>query len=228
MRLIPAAVQRGVESFLDPPARRLIAWRVSPNAITTVGTMVIVGSGVAFGLGQIQLGGGLLLLSGLGDMLDGKVARLSGGVTTFGAFYDSTLDRIGECALFAGIAVFFMQGGLLPEWRVWGVLLALLALSAGLTVSYARARAEGLGLECKVGFAQRAERILGVGIPCLFVGAGPNGWLLFWIVTVLAVLASITVVQRIAHVYGQTQVRGARRTEARRIPELAETHRERT
>jgi CDP-diacylglycerol--glycerol-3-phosphate 3-phosphatidyltransferase len=94
-------------------------------------------------------------------------------------------------------------------------------------VSYARARAEGLGLECKVGVAQRAERILGLGIPCLIWGAGPDGWLLFGVTTVLALLAAVTVVQRIAHVYVQTRTL-RRRTEARRIPELAEIHRERT
>lgn len=228
MSLIPAPVRRGFEALLDPLVGRLIAWRITPNSITTVSTLVLVGSAVAFGLGAIRLGAALLLASGLGDMLDGKVARQSGGVTAFGAFYDSTLDRIGESALFTGIAVYFVQGGLPPAWRLWGLLVALVALSAGLTVSYARARAEGLGLDGKVGVAQRAERILGLGIPCLFVGPGPDGWLLFGVTLVLALLAVITVVQRIAHVYAQTRTTPRRRTEARRIPELAEIHRERT
>ena len=227
MRLIPAPVQRGFEALLDPLVGWLIRWGVRPNAITTIGTLILAAAGVAFGLGRIQTGALLLLLSGVADMLDGKVARQSVGVTAFGAFYDSTLDRVGETALFLGIVIFFLNGGLLPQWRIWGTTIAIVALSAGLTVSYARARAEGLGLECKVGFAQRAERILGVGIPCLFFGAGRDGWMLFWIVAALALLASITVVQRIAHVYDQTRTAPRRRTEARRIPELSETNRER-
>ena len=227
MGLIPTPVRRGFEALLNPPVRLLIAARVSPNAITTFGTAVLVAGGVMFGLGRVRLGAALLLLSGVFDMLDGKVARQSGGETKFGAFYDSTLDRVGESALFAGIAVFFMQGGVLPAWRVVAVAIALAALSMGLTVSYARARAEGLGLDGKVGFAQRAERIIGLGAPCLFFGAGPDGWLLFGLVAGLAVLAAITVVQRIVHVYHQTRPR-QRRTEARRIPELAQSNRERT
>ncbi len=217
MSLIPEALRRGYEATLTPVVDQLVARRVSPNAITTVGTVLLLGAGVAFGVGSVRMGGALLLLSGILDTLDGRVARATGGTSRFGAFYDSTLDRIGEAALFTGIALFFMQGGTTPEWRPAAVFVTLLALSAGLIVSYARARAEGLGLECKVGFAQRAERIAGLGIPSVLFAAGPNGYLLLAIVTVLALLSAVTVVQRIYHVYRLTRPK-SRRTQARTLP----------
>ena len=179
----------------------LIRSNISPNILTTFGTFISVGAGVAYGFGEIHLGGGLLLSSGIFDMLDGRVARGGGKTTPFGAFYDSTLDRVADTALFLGIALYFMQGGLEPGLIMTGVSVAVIAMAASLTVSYARARAEGLGLECKVGFAQRAERLIGLGIPSLFFGAGPRGLLLFSIVSILAALAVVTVVQRILHVY---------------------------
>ena len=214
MTLIPGAVRRGFESLLDPLVSRLVGWGVRPNAITTVGTLVLVGSAVAFGAQWPRLGGALLLLSGVFDILDGRVARQGGHVTKFGAFYDSTLDRVGEAALFGGLIVFFARSGLSELWMVVAVSVAVIALSAGLIVSYARARAEGLGLECKVGLAQRAERILGLGVPTLFFGAGPNGLLLLGVVAVLAAIAVITVVQRILHVY-RIADEDVRKTQAR-------------
>lgn len=221
MSLIPAPLRRGFEKLLAPVVRLLVAGRVSPNLITTVGTGITVLSGVAFGAGWVRAGGALLLSSGVCDMLDGRVARTGGGTSKFGAFYDSTLDRIGEAALFGGIAVYFARGGLPPALVVWGLGLAVAALAAGLIVSYARARAEGLGLECKVGLAQRAERILGLGAPTLLFAAGPNGMLLFGIVALLAVVAAITVVQRIAHVHRVTRAERARTTQARQLSDVA-------
>jgi len=217
MSLIPSPVRRGFEGLLTPLVERLIAARVDPNVITTVGTAILLGSGVAFGLGWVQFGGVLLLLSGIGDMLDGRVARGGNAVSKFGAFYDSTLDRVGDAALFGGIAVFFVAGGVAPAWVVPALVTTLVALGAVLIVSYARARAEGLGLECKVGIAQRAERVLGIGVPALFIGAGPGGLVLLGVVAVLAVLAVITVMQRIVHVHRLTrEVRRA--TVARMAP----------
>lgn len=213
MTIIPNPVRRAFEALLDPIVGGLIKARVNPNVLTTIGTVILLGSGLAYGFGMAHWGGALLLLSGVMDMLDGRVARGSDGVTKFGAFYDSTLDRVGESALFGGIAVFFVMGGVGDAWRVYALIAALVALSAGLTVSYARARAEGLDLECKVGFAQRAERILLMGVPTLFVGAGPGGFVLLGVVSVLAVLSVVTVVQRVAHVWKITR-RKERRTMA--------------
>jgi CDP-diacylglycerol--glycerol-3-phosphate 3-phosphatidyltransferase len=121
-------------------------------------------------------------------------------VTRFGAFYDSTLDRVGDGATFIGIGAYFLTA---PDvaFRTPAIILCMIAILGSLLVSYARARAEGLGLDCKVGIAQRAERILGVGIASLLVGAGPHALLLEAIVALLAVASLITVVQRFAYVY---------------------------
>jgi len=222
MTLIPKALEHGFEARLSPLTQWLIARRVHPNALTTVGTLVLVGSAVAFGTGLVRLGGGLLLLSGIFDMLDGRVARGGELQSKFGAFYDSTLDRIGEAALFGGIAVFFLHGGVPAFLQGWAVSLTVLGLSASLIVSYTRARAEGLGLDCKVGIAQRAERILGLGVPTLFFGAGPRGALLLGIVILLTAVAVVTVGQRIRHVYQATH-KVRRKTQVRRAsPALAE------
>jgi len=202
MNVIPQRVKDGFVGLTAPVARALIRSGVHPNAITTVGTLVVIGSGVAFGYGAIRLAGALLLLSGIFDILDGQVARQGGKITTFGAFYDSTLDRLGEGAVFSGLIFYFLTGPLPNELKVRAIGISLVALVASLLVSYTRARAEALGVECKVGIAARAERILLLGLPALFFGAGPwrPGVLLFWIVVVLAIVSAITVVQRVVHV----------------------------
>lgn len=200
MNVIPQVVKDGFVRAVGPIARAFIRSGVTPNTITTLGALVVAGSAVAFAYGEIRIAGLLLLCSGVLDILDGQVARHGQKMTTFGAFYDSTLDRVGESLLFGGIALYFLRGGA-PTGRVeLSVGLATAALAASLLVSYTRARAEGLGLECKVGIAARAERILFLGVPTLFFGAGRNGWLLFWIVVVLALATTITVVQRVVHV----------------------------
>ena len=200
MNVIPQRVRDGFGRLLDPLALALIRLHVRPNLITTVGTLVVIASATAFAIGWVRWGGFLLLFSGLFDMVDGRVARQGDMTTTFGAFFDSTLDRVGEAALFSGIAVFFLRGGV-PAGRVtWAVAACLIALSASLLVSYTRARAEGLGLTAKVGIAQRAERVLLLGVPSMFLGAGNQGMLLFWIVVVLALATSVTVIQRIVFV----------------------------
>ncbi len=200
MNVIPQIMKDGFVRLVAPIARASVRAGIRPNVITTIGTLIVVGAGVSFGLGAIRLGGLLVLLSGVFDIVDGQVARQGGMSTTFGAFYDSTLDRVGEAAVFAGLAIYFERGGvpIARETAALGVALAALAMS--MLVSYARARAEGLGLECKVGIAPRAERIFFLGAPALLFGPGRNGMLLFWIVAILAVLATITVVQRVVYV----------------------------
>lgn len=206
MNVIPQAVKDGFVRLTGPVVRALIRGGVTPNVITTVGALVVLGSAVAFGASAIRLGGALLLVSGVFDILDGQVARSGGLSTAFGAFYDSSLDRVGEAALFAGIALHFLRGGLAPSSVVLGVMLAIAALAASLLVSYTRARAEGLGLDCRVGIAARAERIVVLGAPTVLFGAGRDGRLLLWIVAVLALATTITVIQRIVHVARLTGV----------------------
>lgn len=202
MNVIPQRVKDGFVKLTEPLARALILGGVHPNAITTLGTVVVVGSGVAFGNGGIRLGGFLLLFSGLLDILDGQVARQGGRTTTFGAFYDSTLDRVGEGAVFTGLIFYFVSGPLPNDLKPRAIAAGLVALVASLLVSYTRARAESLGVENRVGIAARAERVLLLGVPTLLFGAGPGrqGVLLFWIVAVLAIVSAITVIQRVVHV----------------------------
>jgi CDP-diacylglycerol--glycerol-3-phosphate 3-phosphatidyltransferase len=121
-------------------------------------------------------------------------------VSKFGAFYDSTLDRVGDGATFIGIGVFLLTA---PDvvHRVPAIIACMVAILSSLLVSYARARAEGLGLDCRVGIAQRAERILLLGVFSLLVGAGPGAIVLEVLVALLAVASVVTVVQRFVYVY---------------------------
>ncbi len=203
VRLLPAPLLAGFSDLVAPVSEWLIRKRVRPNTITSMSAIVVIGAGAAFGLDLPRLGAAWLLVSGLLDILDGQVARRGGMVSRFGAFFDSTLDRIGEAILFAGIAIYF-QTAPSQSVPVLGVVLTLATLTGSFLVSYTRARAEGLDVECRVGLAQRPERILGLGAPTLLFGAGPNGLLLLVIISILAVLSWITVVQRVAHVYRAT------------------------
>src|SRR6266566_2387712 len=189
MNVIPQRVRDGFGKLIEPLAVVFIRLHIRPNLITTVGTLVVIASATAFGLGWVRSGGLLLLVSGVFDLL---------------------LGRVGEAALFGGIALYFLRGGVPPERLTFAVVACLVALAASLIVSYTRARAEGLGLTAKVGIAQRAERVLLLGVPTLFFGAGNHGALLFWIVVVLALATSVTVVQRVlyvARVAGEPAVR---------------------
>ena len=206
MRLARITLERGYYSFTGPLVRWLVRAGVRPNSITTLGTLLVVVSAVFYGFGSIRLGGFLLLLSGALDTLDGAVARESGAATRFGAFYDSTLDRISDGATFIGIAAYLLHA---PDvaYRNLAIILAMVATLSSLVVSYARARAEGLGIDCKVGIAQRAERIIGLGGASLLVGAGPRALVLEGLVALLAVASIITVIQRFHFVYQATKGR---------------------
>ncbi|HEU5358795.1 MAG TPA: CDP-alcohol phosphatidyltransferase family protein [Gemmatimonadales bacterium] len=207
MKLVPAAAERLYYGTVRPAVNVLVRSGIRPNTITSVGTAVVIASAVCYALGQIRWGGALLLLSGVADTLDGQVARAGNLATKFGAFYDSTLDRVGDGATFIGIAVYLLSAPGVA-WREVAVLACMLGVLSSLLVSYARARAEGIGVDCKVGIAQRAERIVGLGVPSLLVGAGPSGVVLEVIVGALTVASIITVVQRFVYVYRQTE--GAR------------------
>jgi CDP-diacylglycerol---glycerol-3-phosphate 3-phosphatidyltransferase len=185
---------------VNPLVQRLIRAGVRPNTITTIGTGLVLISAVVYATGHIRIGGLLLLLSGVADTLDGQVARGGAMVTRFGAFYDSTIDRVGDGATFIGIGAFLLTA---PDvaYRTPAVILCMIAILGSVLVSYARARAEGLGIDCKVGIAQRAERVLGLGLASVVFGAGRHALLLEAIVALLAVASIITVVQRFVFVH---------------------------
>src|SRR2546425_6309063 len=196
MNLIPQAVRDGFARLLGPLAAWLIRMHVRPNVLTTVGTLVVIGSALTFALGKTRWGGFLLLFSGVFDMVDGRVAREGGMMTTFGAFYDSTLDRVGEAALFTGIAAYFLGGGVPQERLTAAVLACIVALAASLLVSYTRARAEGLGVTARGGIAQRAERGLLLGAPTLAVWAGDHRGVLFLLLVLFALAPTGPLPQR--------------------------------
>ena len=204
MKLVPKGIENWFLRVTLPVVSLLMRGGVSPNLVTTLGALVVIISGVAFGLGWVRWGGGLLLLSGVIDTLDGQVARLGGQSTRFGAFYDSTLDRVGDGVTFFGIAIWMLTTPGISHPIAWTVVCMSAVLTA-MVVSYQRARAEGLGLECKVGLAQRAERLVGVGIPSLLLGPGQDGWVLKLVVAVLAALSTVTVVQRFIYIYRITR-----------------------
>jgi CDP-diacylglycerol--glycerol-3-phosphate 3-phosphatidyltransferase len=216
------ALEKPFYTAVNPLVQRLIRSGVRPNTITTVGTGLVLVSALAYATGHIRLGGALLLLSGVADTLDGQVARSGAMVTRFGAFYDSTLDRVGDGATFIGIGAFLLTA---PDvaYRTPAIILCMIAILGSLLVSYARARAEGLGLDCKVGIAQRAERILGVGLASLIFGAGPHALLLEAMVSLLALASIITVVQRFVYVHQHAgQVDNAIRAEELRQAEAVQ------
>jgi CDP-diacylglycerol--glycerol-3-phosphate 3-phosphatidyltransferase len=205
MKLVPLWVEKGFLEATSPIAGLLYRLHIHPNTITTVGALLVTVSAMAYAYGWIRWGGVLLLASGIIDTFDGQVARRGQMESKFGAFYDSTLDRVGDGATFIGIAVYLLRA---PDvgWRIESVTLCMIAVLSSLLVSYARARAEGLGIECKVGLVQRAERLLVITVPTILIGAGPRALVLEGIVAVLALLSTVTVIQRFLYVYRVTRV----------------------
>jgi len=215
-----ARIKSFTHAVMGPLARVLSRNGVSPDLVTVMGCVLSLGAALTFFEGGFRWAAVLLGLSGLCDMLDGEIAR-ERGISPFGAFLDSTLDRLGEAAVLAGIAGFYLynllelahdpsrvlaelERGLEP--RTWAVvtLTAVLALVGSFLVSYTRARAEALGLECRVGWFERPERMVLVIVAASF-GVGPvmPGALLL-----LAVLSFATAAQRVTHVWKITRTSG--------------------
>ena len=202
-------MERPFYTAVRPLVDWLIRSGIKPNTITTLGTGLVLLSALAYGLGRIRLGGLLLLLSGVLDTLDGQVARGGAMVTKFGAFYDSTLDRVADGAVLGGLAIFFARNHLhhlIPTWAGTPMVgVTLLGIIGTFLTSYTRARAESLGIDAKVGIMQRPERVTLLSAPQAFFGLVFNGWVLIAIVLLLSVTAWITAIQRIAFVYHATK-----------------------
>jgi CDP-diacylglycerol--glycerol-3-phosphate 3-phosphatidyltransferase len=182
--------------ILQPIARGLLKLRITANVLTFLGLLLAAGVGLAAANGQMLFAGILMLLSGPMDALDGAVARQSGNVNKFGAFFDSTCDRYAEGFVLLGLSIFGLS---INDQRF--VILSFIAFWGSLLISYTRARAEGLGIDCKVGLFTRMERFMVISIMLIF-----NQILIGLIV--LAVLTHITAVQRIVFVYRATHLRG--------------------
>jgi CDP-diacylglycerol---glycerol-3-phosphate 3-phosphatidyltransferase len=177
----------------DPLARALIRLGVSANAITVAGFLLNCVAGLVVASGSLALGGLLYLLFCSLDFLDGSVARLTGTGGPFGAFLDSTLDRLAEAAVLVGL-VYWYGARAEPLWAT----AAAAAMIGSFMVSYARARAEGLGFDCEVGWLQRPERIVLLGTA--LVASPVAEWAPPAAVAALIAATAITTVQRIAHV----------------------------
>lgn len=153
-----ASIGRGAMKIINAMVRRLAFGGVNPNFLTVIGVLINVGCGVLFGFGQFFWAGIVLIVANLFDMLDGNVARLSGRVTPFGGFLDSSLDRLSDMVAFLGIIVFYASNT--PQHSLLNVTLAGIGLIGSVMVSYTTARSEGMGVKANVGFLQRPERIV--------------------------------------------------------------------
>lgn len=214
-------LQQVIYKIINPLIRGMIKVGITPNTITTIG---FIGNCVAAGffiaaawmlkgddlpldaaedLSALSTtlagwGGFIILFAGLFDMMDGRLARMGNMSTTFGAFWDSTLDRYSELISLFGIVLIFFYND-----AFWMAVVTFLAMIGSVMVSYTRARAEGLGLECKVGLMQRPERVVVLAVTALITGS-TGSWLPLEIgIAVIAVLANITAFWRVGYVYKQ-------------------------
>jgi CDP-diacylglycerol--glycerol-3-phosphate 3-phosphatidyltransferase len=144
--------------IINTMVRGLAGAGIPPNVLTMIGVIINLACGVLFGLGEFFYAGIVLIVANLFDMLDGNVARLSGRVTRYGSFLDSTLDRLSDMGAFLGIIVFYARDG--SQHSVLNVFLAGTGMIASVLVSYTTARSEGLGVKANVGFLQRPERVV--------------------------------------------------------------------
>jgi CDP-diacylglycerol--glycerol-3-phosphate 3-phosphatidyltransferase len=198
MKKIWESIIKGYLWFIEPVAALLVKLRINPNAITTVGTLCTIAGGVAFGMGHIRTGGWIIGLTAIFDVLDGTVARRTGQSTVFGAFYDSTLDRVADGFVLAGIGYFFASSAVHRSLPM--VAISMLGIIGTFLVSYTRARAEGLGIDAKVGIMQRPERVVMMSVPQAFLGLALGGKILMGVVALLTLTAWITAVPRILFV----------------------------
>jgi CDP-diacylglycerol--glycerol-3-phosphate 3-phosphatidyltransferase len=188
-------VKDDVAELLEPSTQYLVKKRLRPVLLTMLGLMLNIVAAVLFGIGYLRWGGGVVLLAGVFDFFDGQVARAGRSATAFGALLDSTVDRYSEIFVWFGLAVYFIRDdSLLTSSAIF------FALAGSLMVSYVRARAEGLGEECKVGFMQRPERVIAIGVGALVGEIGTLGPVGITIaVWAIAVLANFTALHRVLH-----------------------------
>ncbi len=193
-----------VAHVIDPVARVLIRLKVSPDVVTLVGTIgVSLAALIFFPGGHFVPGVLVILLFIFSDMLDGTMARMTGRQGPWGAFLDSSLDRVADGFVFGSILIWAAR-----SQSNWTVAAALICLVGGALISYVKARAEGLGMTCNVGIAERTERLLLVLVAAFVAGFGVP-YVLPAALWILAALTCITVYQRIVHVWRQVPQQGA-------------------
>ncbi|MDR2453354.1 MAG: CDP-alcohol phosphatidyltransferase family protein [Bifidobacteriaceae bacterium] len=192
------------ERLFARPAGFLVRRGVHPNAVTIAGTALMCALALTlFPLGQLWPGALALGLVATTDALDGTMARLSGSSSSFGAFLDSTLDRVSDAAVLAGLTIYLARQG-----HPWGVVAGAAAVGAGGIVPYARARAEALGYQAAVGIAERGDRLAVALLGALLTGLGLPWWVLGGALGLVAAASLATVAQRARAVYRQAREAG--------------------
>lgn len=176
--------------IVDAIARVFVKLGFSPSGLTVVGVLLAAVAAGLISQGMLAAGGIMVLIAGVFDMFDGAVARMTDRATKFGAFFDSVMDRVSEAIVLLGLLWFYIEDG-----EQLGAVLVYVAIAGSTMVSYARARAEGLGIECKGGLMQRPERVASLGIG-IIVGQ----WWEPAVLIVLGVIAALTVVTTVQRV----------------------------
>jgi CDP-diacylglycerol--glycerol-3-phosphate 3-phosphatidyltransferase len=203
---VPAMLTEPFEARVRALTQRVVGRalgrsRITPNMLTILGLILTVSVTIALATGHLIIGGILVLVTSVFDMFDGALARATERNSTFGAFFDSTIDRYSEALIFLGLLLYYQR---VPATQL-EVSFVYFAIIGSLMVSYTRARAEALGLDCKVGMLARPERIILLSIGLII------GWLDFTL-AILALFTNLTAIQRVYHVWSQTE--GAQRREA--------------
>ncbi len=203
--MLASRLRAPINRWVRPLGKALGRTGVSPNALTVAGVVIIAVGTVIFATGHLILGAVVVGVGGVTDLFDGAVAKATGRVSVFGAFLDSTTDRISDGIFFSGIVWYLMHRPAsgpdllaIPLYPSAAVLLCLAVLVLGFLTSYIKARAEAMGLTCDVGLAERGERML-----IAAVGVGLNR--IVPALTLLLVLSAVTVVQRFVVVWRQTR-----------------------
>ncbi len=190
-----------IQRLLDPLSRKLASSGLSPDVVTVVGTLGVSAAAIGFfSRGSFWIGTLVVTLFVFSDMLDGLIARARGISSKWGAFLDSSSDRVADSAIFGSIAIWYAGGG--NSLPLAGA--AIYALAMGGIISYVKARAEGLGFDCNTGFAERGERLLIVLVAAMITGLGVV-WALPVALWLLCVATTITVGQRVVYVYKQAK-----------------------
>lgn len=194
--------------LFGPIAKVAVKAGISADAITIAGTVATCALSLSLvPAGWLALGAILIAVVVIFDNLDGQVARLTGAESKWGAFLDSTLDRVADAAIFSGVLVWaYLHGD--GALRPWLMAMALGSLVFGSIVPYARARAEGLGMQAAVGIAERADRLAIILVAMLITGLGASQWIMLVALAYLTVAAFVTVIQRMYVVYMQATPKG--------------------
>jgi len=194
--VIPNFIKNWFLKIIDPVIEFIVRFNVHPNFFTVLGLISNLVGAYFFAKHDLRIAAIYILIGGLCDIIDGKVARKTGLSSKFGALFDSSLDRYSEVFMFLGVAIHYVK----LDYQTTSIMV-FLGLGGSMMVSYVRARAEGLGYSCKVGVMQRPERIVLIGL-----GALLHNFTLVIAVWMIAILANFTAIQRMYHVWNLERI----------------------